>query len=140
MSPLSKFIYQCRGKSYTEARFTICLIRIDKNPLERARILETTPLFTKIHAELAASGQTAVPSNLDTDLHFICFVEAPEADFREGTRGTAPAHGSENAEENTGMRLVELDGDRFGPIDRGECKDLLGVRLFYFILHVVRHS
>jgi hypothetical protein len=28
----------------------------------------------------------------------------------------------------TGMRLVELDGSRRGPVDRGECKDLLTVR------------
>ncbi|KAJ7695172.1 hypothetical protein B0H17DRAFT_1056689 [Mycena rosella] len=90
-SPLSKFIDQCT----------------DKTPEERAKLLETTPLFADIHAQAASSGQSAVPTNLDTDLHFTCFVAAPSA-------GTGP-----------GMRVVELDGRRNGPIDRGECTDLL---------------
>lgn len=87
----------------------------DKTPVERANLLETTPLFADIHAEAASSGQTSVPTDLDTDLHFTCFVKAPEA----GARATeTPANK---------MRLIELDGGRIGPIDRGECKDLLAV-------------
>ncbi|KAJ7115800.1 peptidase C12, ubiquitin carboxyl-terminal hydrolase [Mycena epipterygia] len=93
-SPLAKFIDQCK----------------DKTPEERAKLLETTPLFADIHAQAASSGQSAVPTNLDTDLHFTCFVAAPSS------RGPGSA-GS--------MRLVELDGRRAGPIDRGECTDLL---------------
>ncbi|KAK7030738.1 ubiquitin carboxyl-terminal hydrolase [Favolaschia claudopus] len=89
MSPLAKFIEQC----------------IDKTPEERSKLLETTPLFADIHAQAASSGQSAVPTNLDTDLHFTCFVAAP----------------SPKGEK----RLIELDGRRNGPIDRGACTDLL---------------
>ncbi|KAJ7077899.1 hypothetical protein B0H15DRAFT_861344 [Mycena belliarum] len=92
-SPLSKFIDQCTGKT----------------PEERAKLLETTPLFADIHAQAASSGQSAVPTNLDTDLHFTCFVEAP----------------SKGPDSQGGMRIVELDGRRNGPVDRGECTDLL---------------
>ncbi|KAJ7801916.1 peptidase C12 ubiquitin carboxyl-terminal hydrolase 1 [Mycena olivaceomarginata] len=63
-------------------------------------VLETTPLFADIHAQAASSGQSAVPTDLDTNLHFTCFA-----------RG-----------------VVELDGRRNGPIDRGACTDLLAVR------------
>jgi ubiquitin carboxyl-terminal hydrolase L3 len=84
--------------------------------LERAQFLESTDLFTDIHAAAAASGQTAVPDNLDTDLHFTCFVQAPDASARE-------------AEVATGeRRLIELDGGRAGPVDRGKSTDLLKVR------------
>jgi len=84
--------------------------------LERAKFLESTDLFTNIHAAAAASGQTAVPDNLDTDLHFTCFVQAPDASARE-------------AEVATGeRRLIELDGGRAGPVDRGKSTDLLVVR------------
>ncbi|KAJ6591733.1 hypothetical protein DFH09DRAFT_1259295 [Mycena vulgaris] len=96
-SPLAKFIDQCT----------------DKTPEERAKLLETTPLFADIHAQAASSGQSAVPTNLDTDLHFTCFVAAPSS---RGPGSKGP-----------GMRIVELDGRRNGPIDRGECTDLLAV-------------
>ncbi|KAJ7281832.1 peptidase C12, ubiquitin carboxyl-terminal hydrolase [Mycena rebaudengoi] len=82
-SPLAKFIDQCSGKT----------------PEERAKLLETTPLFADIHAQAASSGQSAVPTNLDTNLHFTAVTLR--------------------------MRLIELDGRRVGPIDRGECTDLL---------------
>ncbi|KAF8498506.1 peptidase C12 ubiquitin carboxyl-terminal hydrolase 1 [Russula emetica] len=96
-SPISKFIDECS----------------DKTPLERAKFLESTDIFTDIHAAAAAGGQTAVPDNLDTDLHFTCFVQAPEASARE-------------AEVATGeRRLIELDGGRAGPVDRGKSTDLL---------------
>ncbi|TFK65943.1 peptidase C12, ubiquitin carboxyl-terminal hydrolase 1 [Pluteus cervinus] len=114
-SPIAKFIAECQ----------------DKTPQERAKLLETTPLFASIHAETASGGQTAVPTNLDTDLHFTCFVTAPEAEFRERAKKvtsgevveTPPVEGE--AAQGTGMRLVELDGDRNGPIDRGEITDFL---------------
>jgi len=96
-SPLAKFIAECKGKT----------------PTERAKLLETTPLFANIHADAAAAGQTSVPENLDTDLHFTCFVQAPEP----GPRQTATSTKT--------MRLIELDGRRAGPVDRGVCTDLL---------------
>jgi ubiquitin carboxyl-terminal hydrolase L3 len=96
-SPLAQFVEECQGKT----------------PEERAKFLETTPLFANIHAQAASSGQTSVPENLDTNLHFTCFVQAPNAKARETQ---TPA---------TSMRLIELDGRRAGPVDRGECKDLL---------------
>lgn len=91
-----------------------------KTPTERAKLLETTPLFADIHADAAAEGQTSVPENLDTDLHFTCFVQAPEA-------------GAPTETLMRTMRLVELDGRRAGPVDRGVCTNLLRVR------HVNRH-
>ncbi|KIK94608.1 hypothetical protein PAXRUDRAFT_827811 [Paxillus rubicundulus Ve08.2h10] len=96
-SPLAQFIEQC----------------MDKSPEERAKLLETTPLFGQIHATAASSGQTEVPQNLDTDLHFTCFVKAPTASARLAETQTQQ------------WRLIELDGGRIGPIDRGECTDLL---------------
>lgn len=87
-------------------------------------MLETTTLFEEIHKELASSGQTPVPTDLEIDHHFTCFVQAPEGELRERD-GTPLEDG-----EPIPMRLVELNGDRnFGPIDRGESKDLLKVRL-----------
>ena len=87
----------------------------DKTPEERARLLETTPHFANIHADAAAAGQTGVPDNLDTDLHFTCFVQAPGV-------------GEQATETIRSMRLIELDGGRAGPVDRGQCTDLLLVR------------
>ena len=88
----------------------------EKTPSERAQLIESTDLFTNIHAAAAASGQTAVPENLDTDLHFTCFVQAPNASTREAEVATG------------GRRLIELDGGRAGPVDRGMSTDLLKVR------------
>ena len=72
-------------------------------------------------------------------------MEAPEAEFRWIARDR---DGSKDAEEDlekereemsrksgTGMRLVELDGRREGPIDHGECKDLLKVSLWWTLNH-----
>ncbi|KAF9457206.1 hypothetical protein BDZ94DRAFT_1228329 [Collybia nuda] len=93
-SPLSQFVDQCKNRS----------------PEECAKHLETTPLFANNHAEAAYSGQTVVPNDLRTNLHFTCFVAAPSV---RGPNGPG------------GYRVVELDGRRIGPIDRGECIDLL---------------
>ncbi|KAJ7767487.1 hypothetical protein DFH07DRAFT_1011365, partial [Mycena maculata] len=60
---------------------------------------QSSTLFADIHAQ---AGQSAVPTNLDTDLPFTCFV-------------------------SRGKHIIELDGRRTGPIDRGECTDLLKV-------------
>ncbi|KAG6812833.1 hypothetical protein H0H92_016102 [Tricholoma furcatifolium] len=87
-SPLAQFIQESKGKT----------------PVERATLLETTPLFANIHAEAASGGQTDVPTDLDTNLHFTCFVRAASA-------------------TGNGYRVIELDGRRAGPIDRGACSD-----------------
>jgi len=86
----------------------------EKTPFERAELLEKTDLFASAHAEAAAGGQSATPSaDEECDLHFSCFVKAPTAEER-------------NTQTPVGeYRLIELDGRRAGPIDRGECTDLL---------------
>jgi hypothetical protein len=88
----------------------------EKTPLERAKFLESTDLFANIHAAAASGGQTSVPDNLNTDLHFTCFVQAPEASAREAEIATGE------------RRLIELDGGRAGPVDCGKSTDLLEVR------------
>jgi len=95
-SPLATFLDQCKGLS----------------PTERAELLEKTPLFADIHANVANTGQSAVPPNLDTDYHFTCFVQAPSME-----------PGKQKGEG--GHRLIELDGRRAGPVDRGQSEDLL---------------
>jgi len=119
--PLPKFIQEC----------------IDKTPLERAHILETTHLFANIHAETASSSlsQTSAPSNLDTDLHFTCFVQAPDPEVRKAAQeglevGVDNQSGGAEVErdgerEVRKRRLVELDGRRAGPVDHGESQDFL---------------
>jgi len=82
-------------------------------PLERAKLLENTPLFKNIHAETAATGQTAPPEDLNVDLHFTCFVEAPDASVRMKEGG------------ESSQRLIELDGSRDGPMDHGPVEDFL---------------
>ncbi|KAL0063395.1 ubiquitinyl hydrolase 1 [Marasmius tenuissimus] len=82
-SPLDQFAQACK----------------DKSPTERAHFLETTPLFANIHAEAAGTGQSAVPTNLDTDLHFTCFVAGQDG------------------------KIWELDGRRKGPVERGVVQD-----------------
>lgn len=57
-----------------------------------------------------------MPRDLDTDLHFTCFVEAPSGEYR--APGVPPT-------PTTKGRIIELDGRRNGPVDRGECNDLL---------------
>ncbi|TFY68213.1 hypothetical protein EVJ58_g1144 [Rhodofomes roseus] len=90
-SPLEKFIDECK----------------EMTPEERAKALETTPLFANIHAEAASSGQTtATEADMHTDLHFTCFVQAPDPP-RTDVGSSEP------------RRLLELDGRRVGPIDRG---------------------
>jgi hypothetical protein len=52
------------------------------------------------------------------------FEDARNADVDRGTATAA------SAASDTGQRVVELDGTRVGPVDRGVCTDLLEVRLF----------
>ena len=87
-----------------------------KTPLERAKLLENTTLFKNIHAETAVTGQTAPPEDLNVDLHFSCFVEAPDTSARAAEDGVYS------------RRLIELDGSRDGPMDHGPVEDFLKVR------------
>lgn len=78
-----------------------------KPPLERSKLLENTAVFADIHASVASVGQSALPlTNDHVDQGYTCFVSAP-------------------GEGSTGRRVIELDGGRAGPVDRGECTDLL---------------
>jgi len=80
---------------------------IAMTPHERAKLLEETNLFATAHEAAAAGGQSAMPTNLDTNYHFVAFVQAPDVlDFEK-------------------HRIVELDGRRSGPVDLGESNDLL---------------
>ncbi|KAK7686439.1 hypothetical protein QCA50_010663 [Cerrena zonata] len=91
-SPIKKYIDACR----------------ELTPLERSGLLETTTIFSEIHAESASAGQTAPPeATARVDLHFTCFVSAPD-----------PIDPNKK-------RLIELDGRRDSAFDRGECEDLL---------------
>lgn len=88
---------------------------IPLSPIERAKLLEETELFASIHRSAAHSGQSQIPEHLDTDLHFSAFVQAPSP-------------------HDAGLHLIELDGRREGPIERGISDDLLAVRCFFFFL------
>ncbi|KAI5983158.1 hypothetical protein EDC04DRAFT_2592026 [Pisolithus marmoratus] len=111
-SPLAKFIDECKGKT----------------PLERSALLATTQLFASIHSSAATTGQTDVSkANMETNLHFTAFVRAPAASARE----TA---------EDVEWRLIELDGRREGPIDRGKCNDLLKDAAEYVRRFYVQHT
>lgn len=133
-SPLAKFIDECKG-TYTihilpNAKIEILCPSIDESPLERAKTLETTDLFADIHSSAAASGQTAPPSaDTRVDLHFTCFVQAPSPPSREEGAPVTPG----------GMRLLELDGRRNGPIDRGACTDFLKVSDALHLLSEQKH-
>ncbi|ORX36618.1 peptidase C12, ubiquitin carboxyl-terminal hydrolase [Kockovaella imperatae] len=77
------------------------------SPLDRAKLLDKADFFEAAHTVAAQSGQSAVPQgeDVDVDTHFITFIEA------ENSKGE--------------KRVVELDGGRNGPFDRGLCNDLL---------------
>ncbi|KAH8093763.1 hypothetical protein BXZ70DRAFT_380934 [Cristinia sonorae] len=100
-SPLAKFIELCKGKTGSE----------------RAKLLESIPTFATIHNKSAEEGQSTVPTgaDLEVDFHYTCFVQAPSPPIRE-----------EEIEAPEGsMRIIELDGDRVGPLDRGVTTDFL---------------
>lgn len=80
---------------------------MELTPDERAKLLEETDLFATAHAAAASGGQSAVPENLNTNEHFVAFVQAPDPNT-PGAR-----------------RLIELDGRRPVPLDLGESTDLL---------------
>ncbi|KAF8579880.1 cysteine proteinase [Ramaria rubella] len=79
----------------------------NKSSPERSKLFESTIIFANIHASVATVGQSVPPPNDDSvDQAYTCFISAP-------------------GEGSTGRRVVELDGVRAGPVDRGECTDLL---------------
>ncbi|ORY33958.1 peptidase C12, ubiquitin carboxyl-terminal hydrolase [Naematelia encephala] len=78
---------------------------IPLNTVDRAKLLDESTFFSEAHTSAAQTGQSAVPTDLDIDTHFIAFIEA------------------EN--ENGEKRIVELDGGREGPFDRGASNDFL---------------
>lgn len=79
-----------------------------KTGLERAQLLESSTAIAEIHADTASKGQTTAPKPTDpVGLHFTCFVHAPSS----GTQGVD--------------RMLELDGERTGPVDRGVSENLL---------------
>lgn len=84
------------------------------NPDERARLLENTDLFADAHATASSDGQSAIPTDLDVNEHYVAFVQLPES-------GSSPGSGK--------SRLIELDGRKSAPLDHGECVDLLEVRI-----------
>ncbi|GLB37083.1 putative ubiquitin carboxyl-terminal hydrolase [Lyophyllum shimeji] len=73
---------------------------------ERSKLLEDSPAFAEIHASVSGAGQSAVPAG-HPDQGYCAFISAP-------------------GEGSTARRVIELDGTRAGPVDRGECTDLLG--------------
>jgi len=100
-------------------RAEIALTHVGKQGVPRvgrAKLLENTSLFKNIHAETAATGQAAPPEDLNVDLRFTCFVEAPDFSVRTSARG------------EYSKRLIELDGARDGPVDHGRVNDFLKVR------------
>jgi ubiquitin carboxyl-terminal hydrolase L3 len=79
-------------------------------PQERGKLLEKSDIFAAIHLDAANQGQTAAPpAEADVNLHFTCFVPSRDP-AQEGA-----------------LRLIELDGNRGGPIDCGSCTDFLTV-------------
>ena len=80
------------------------------NPQERGELLEKSDIFAAIHLDAANHGQTAAPAaEANVDLHFACFVPAPDPS------------------QKGAQRLIELDGNRGGPVDCGPCTDFLSV-------------
>ncbi|KAG6917817.1 hypothetical protein DXG01_000877 [Tephrocybe rancida] len=73
----------------------------------RSQIFEEMPEFSDIHASVADAGQSVMPLTDDhPDQAYCAFVSAP-------------------GQGSTGFRVIELDGGRAGPVDYGECTDLL---------------
>jgi len=95
---------------------------LEKLPVDRGTLLESTSIFADIHAEAASDGQSIIPPDLDSDLHFTCFVACPASD------------GSGK------QRLIELDGRRSCPMDRGECTDLLQDAAKFILDYYVNQS
>jgi len=90
-SPLQEFLLLCK----------------DRTPEERAELLENTDLFARMHKAAAEAGRSVITPDLETDLHFICFVQTM------------------SHSDPSGKRLLELDGRRASPVDCGPSSDIL---------------
>jgi len=74
---------------------------------ERSELFENIPIFAEIHASVVAVGQSALPpTDSHPDQGYCAFISAP-------------------GESGTGRRIIELEGSRAGPVDHGECTDLM---------------
>jgi ubiquitin carboxyl-terminal hydrolase L3 len=89
--------------------------------------LDTTDFFSAAHTAAAQTGQSAVPEDLDVDTHFIAFIEAVNDAGSVSGALTARSFGAEMLTRYREKRVVELDGGREGPFDRGTCTSLLHV-------------
>jgi len=111
-SPLQRFISMCK----------------DKSPEERGDLMLSTDLFTKIHLDSSALGQTSQPTSeedgMNTDLHFTCFVAAPDGDVRKAAAerqhtmqvgGSAPREASSATTTTAPQSTSESSG--LGPGD-----------------------
>jgi hypothetical protein len=133
------------------------------SPLERATALEKTLLLATAHATAASLGQSPVPDpSVETDLHFVAFVPVLSADAGTGVEIAAtpisekgkgvpgdpagggvvpipdPAVGPTPATQRPapgsgGLRIVELDGRREGPVDHGPCRNFLHVCVHFLV-------
>ncbi|KAH7389840.1 hypothetical protein BKA66DRAFT_459908 [Pyrenochaeta sp. MPI-SDFR-AT-0127] len=75
---------------------------LPKSMLERAKVLEDSNEFERLHAEAVKLGDTSAPtptSDAHTGQHFVAFVKAKDG------------------------HLWELEGSRKGPLDRGALKE-----------------
>jgi ubiquitin carboxyl-terminal hydrolase L3 len=87
-------------------------------------LLDEADFFETAHKSAAQSGQSAVPTDLENvEEHFITFIEA------ENDKGLAFSSWafSETKLTSREKRVVEMDGGRTGPFDRGPCSSLLEV-------------
>jgi ubiquitin carboxyl-terminal hydrolase L3 len=48
----------------------------DRSGVDKAKKLDEATFFEAAHTAAAQTGQSAVPTDLDVDTHFIAFVEA----------------------------------------------------------------
>ena len=80
------------------------------SPEARTQLLADSEALRAAHAATAQEGQTAAPdAHADVDLHFVALVRGP--------------HGE----------LVELDGRRRGPVERGSCGESLLQSAAHFV-------
>ena len=113
-SPLERFLTQIKGPPAAGCTLNGSRMLSDPecaSPQDRARVLESMSEFAEIHAKASVSGQSAVPAEDDETQHYTCFVSVPEVMRQKTPTGR--------------LRVIELNGGRKGPVDRGECTNLL---------------
>lgn len=82
---------------------------------ERIHLLETNKAFADAHAQAAIAGQSTDADCEHPPHAYTCFIQAHDAS-------------TENPKlDDSCKRLIELNGGRNGPIDRGPSTDLLRV-------------